>query len=88
MAESWTQADLERLEALVTELLTRTPLMMQDLPHLRYALAEQQALLERAYRLLGQREELVQALAAENQALRRALDGEGKPWDDPDDRPW
>jgi hypothetical protein len=58
--------------------------------YLRAALAEQQALLERCYRLLGQQEERVQALAAENDALKGiVLDQDNPhPWDDPDVRPW
>ena len=51
-------------------------------------LAEQAAILDYAYRLLGQQHEQVQALEAENQALRRALDGAGTPWDWSDERSW
>jgi hypothetical protein len=88
MAQSWTQADLDRLETLVAGLLGRT-LTTQDLPHVRYALAEQRALLEHCYRLLGQQEDLVQALTTENDALRQVvLDQDDEPWDAPDDRPW
>ena len=89
MAQSWTQEDLDRLDTLVAGLLGRT-LREQDLPHVRSALAEQQALLERCFRLLGQQEARLQALDAENEALKGiVLDQDNPhPWDDPDDRPW
>jgi hypothetical protein len=89
MAEPWTQHELDCLEALVAVLLSR-PLTTQDLPHVRYALAEQQALVELAYRILGQQKELIEALTREVETLRQVVfdQDDPRPWDDPDDRPW
>ena len=76
-------------QRLVVGLLSRR-LTPQDVPTLRQALSEQQALLEVTIRLLGRQSEDLAALREQVEALRRIVDGadDPAPWEDPDDREW
>jgi hypothetical protein len=79
--------DLDRLEALVHGLLARH-LTSADLPHMRYALDRQQALVELAYMRLAQLRHLVESLTLEVQTLRQIIaDQEDEPpWEQSDFR--
>jgi hypothetical protein len=59
-----------------------------DIPHLRYALARQRALIETCYLKLGQQRGLIHRLSLDNAALKAIIDDQDDPsvWDDDGDR--
>ena len=78
-APPFTREDIQLLESFVSAVLSRET-TVQDVPRLRWALARQQALLETAYRVVGQHAQQIAALSAEVEALRRGWDQDDGRW--------
>jgi hypothetical protein len=88
MPEDLTMDDFARLEAFVRALRTKQ-LTADDLAALHHALVWQARVLGRTREALGRKAAQVQALEAENEALKQVvLDQDNpRPWD-PDVRRW
>ena len=67
--QPFTREEIQLLESFVLELLSR-PLLASDLGVLRWVVARQQLVLEKACLVVGQHAQRIQALEAELEALR------------------